>query len=497
MTRLSNLIQHVQEALEYKQMPKNADPNQEPTSRMKVIEAVLRRGKPANTDDLPSMMEEMTAFFEEFKNSDYFVDYSSEDYYRFLDLRDKPQARVVVIGDIHCDYYALSALLLKLSVSSYDYFENAFFVFLGDYLDRGSALFEPLLLLMDLKRILGDRMIMLRGNHELIDYDEIGQKLESKVIPQDSCPVLNEYCGDNKDFLKAFGYFYKTLPTYVYLKVADQNVLLTHGAVPRQIFLDSFSFNQTNGSMEFDSKYLCDQTREARQETADDLLSSMTRILTSNLLRTRNKILNDMIWGDPSTDKEKYQVSGRYQFGSSQFEAYAQKNNISRMFRSHEPVDFGYESFFDNRLYTVFSTGGALNDQAGYGDINPAFAVVKNDGSYFIENSFIYKMELCETVPVICNLFSEDVLNFKQSSICSVNDEFICDGQMALEVESVFSRLKDSFNAPEENDEAESEAPVAEEPETPEKAETPEEPETLKELEMPEEPEEKCANPEE
>ena len=137
-----------------------------------VLNAVINRGIEIQPEDLPRVEEEMLSYFEECKNEDYFIDINSVQYYQLLDLREQADVRVVIIGDVHCDYKSLAAILLKLSVSEYDYFEKAYFVFLGDYLDRGCALFEPLLLLMDLKKILGDRLFMLRGNHEMIDYDE-------------------------------------------------------------------------------------------------------------------------------------------------------------------------------------------------------------------------------------------------------------------------------------------------------------------------------------
>ena len=465
MTSKQNLIQHLKAVLEtglpsdYASRIEDAGEGRSSSKKEQVINAVLRRGKAANTDDLPKIEKEMTAFFDEYKNADYFRDYSSDAYFRLLDFSDTPEARVVVVGDIHCDYNSLAAILLKLSVSNYDYFEKAIFVFMGDYLDRGTAMFEPLLLLMDLKRILGDRLIMLRGNHELINYNEETEELESQVIPQDSCPVLNDYCGDDKAFLQAFGYFYKTLPTYVYVKAGGQNVLLTHASIPRQIFLDKFSYDQNTGAIVFDPRFLYEQRNLAQDRTEDDSLKTMTGILNGALLKTRNRILLDMIWGDPSSDREKYQVSGRFQFGSSQFEAYSRKNHISRLFRSHEPVRNGYQSFFDNQLFTIFSTGGDKNEQAGYGNINPAFAVIQGDGSYFIENSYIYRVELCGALIVVYNPFSGEFLDFKSSGRCAVNKEFVCSETTLLQIESVFSKIKEGFTFSEEPEEN---APVEE-----------------------------------
>lgn len=415
------------------------------TKKDLVINAIIKRGVEVGVDDLPGVMEEMKAYFEKYKNGNYFFDFDSGDYFRLLDLRKDADARVVVVGDIHCDFNSLAALLLKLTVSEYDYYENAYFVFLGDYLDRGGALFEPLLLLMDLKEILGDRLIMLRGNHELISYNSATKELESRVLPQQTCPCLNEYCGEDKAFLEAFGYFYKTLPTYIYLKVADQNVLLTHAAVPRMKYLDCFHYDQETGAIEFEPAFKYEQVAQAIEQTTDDSLTTMKRSLDEQMLAYRNQILYDMIWGDPSHERERYQVAGRFEFGREQYEPYAAKNNISRLFRSHEPKPWGFESFYENKLYTIFSTGDRKNDQAGYSDVIPAFAVVKGDGGYLVENSYVYRLKAEETEVSFNDFFSDEVLTVKQVEPLSVNEEFTCSEESASHIKAVLEKVKIGF----------------------------------------------------
>lgn len=397
----------------------------EPSKKEMAIKAVINRSHEIQPEDLPQVEETMLPYFNEFKNEDYFKDLTSADYYKLLDLRERGDVRVVVIGDVHCDYKSLAAILLKLSVSEYDYFENAYFVFLGDYLDRGYALFEPLLLLMDLKRLLGDRLIMLRGNHEMIEYDEEKQELSGKVLPLDSVPCLNEYCIDNKPFLKSFADFYRTLPTYVYLKTAEQNILLTHGAIPRQVFLDVFHYDEETGAIVF----------------ADEELAK----LNINQLHARNQILTDMIWGDPSSDLEKFQVNGRFEFGSKQFEAYAHKNNLNRVFRSHEPVNDGFESFFGGSVCTVFSTGGAMNEQTGYPEVEPAFAVIGANGYCCIENSFLYHVFIEDEVDICCNLYSGKTLKRKEAKNYSMHPEFYCTDEKVLQIGSLFKVVNDGF----------------------------------------------------
>lgn len=436
--RLSEFIQYIKSALVEEASPSKLVKQEsaeeattgEISKKEMALKAVINRGVEIQPEDLPRVEEEMLPYFEECKNEDYFIDINSVRYYQLLDLREQADARVVIIGDVHCDYKSLASIMLKLSVSEYDYFEKAYFVFLGDYLDRGCALFEPLLLLMDLKKILGDRLIMLRGNHEMIDYDEEKQELAGKVLPLDSVPCLNEYCKDNKVFLKSFAYFYRTLPTYVYLKMADQNILLTHGAIPRQVFLDVFCFDEETGSIVF----------------ADEELTK----LNINQLYARNQILNDMIWGDPSNDLEKYQVNGRFEFGSKQYEAYAQKNKLSRVYRSHEPVDDGFKSFFNGCVSTIFSTGGAMNEQAGYPEVEPAFAIIGTNDYRCIENSFLYHISIEDEVDVTYNLYSGQSLKHKEANRYSLHPEFYCTDEKAMQIESLFKIINDGFPFEEE-----------------------------------------------
>lgn len=468
MSKLTNLVLHIQAALEEQPLAKEEFseiiPQKETaskpvekehplTKKELVLEAIQKRSREVQVDDLIQVEDEMLDYFKKHGNGDYFNNLNSEDYYRLLDLREQPDTRVVVVGDIHCDFRSLAAILFKLSVSPYDYYEKGVFVFMGDYLDRGAMLFEPLLLLMDLKRILGDRMVMLRGNHELISYNKDSRLLEGRVIPQDSVPCLNEYCGKNKTFLEAFGYFYQTLPTYVYLKVKEQNILLTHGSIPRQMFLNVFRYDQETGAIAFDREFLYEESRKVEKNITDDSLKTMTTMLNANLLLIRNKILHDMIWGDPSTDEEKYQVAGRFQFGSKQFDAYVKKNRLSRIFRSHEPIEYGFKSFYDNRLYTIFSTGGSQNDQAGYADVQPAFAIVNADGSYKIENSYIYLLSICGAIDLIADICTEEFMGFKAFSKYSLNEEFGCSAQEILRIQSLFADMNKGFLPLEETEE--------------------------------------------
>lgn len=391
---------------------------QQYSKKQEVLKSIKKR-REVKEEHLPIVMKEMLSFFSQYPVGGWTENLKDLSYYRLLDLRKDSSVRVVVVGDIHCDYYSLVAILLKLSIAKYDYFEKAYFVFLGDYLDRGGALFEPLLLLKDLKEILGDRLILLRGNHESISYDCEKNTLKSRVRPNDSCECLNEYCGDASKFLKAFSDFFSKLPTYVYLKTPSKNVLLTHASIPRDIFLPSFIFDE-DGHMKFENV-----------------------IPEGERLSQRKVILKDMIWGDPKDYDEKIQIEGRFEFGRKQFERFCSHHNINLILRSHEETPFGYKTFFGERLYTIFSTGGDKNPQTGYPEAEPAFAVLQGD-NLKIENSFLYQY-LEGGNRWIINLFSGKKYYGKDAGGFLLTEEFVCDVKQREYLKNMFIEIKKSF----------------------------------------------------
>ena len=76
------------------------------------------------------------------------------------------EGKVVIVGDIHGQFYDLVAMLRKLSQPGH---KNTKILFMGDYVDRGEYGPEVVIYLLALKLKFPKDVFMLRGNHESRD----------------------------------------------------------------------------------------------------------------------------------------------------------------------------------------------------------------------------------------------------------------------------------------------------------------------------------------
>lgn len=319
--------------------------------------------------------------------------------------------RLIVIGDIHCDYNALTGVFKKLSQSKYDYFGKAIFVFIGDYIDRGLLPLQTIRFLLNLKVLLGDRCVLLKGNHDQIKLNEEDNKLYSEVRPAETVELFNEYLSiDARKKLKSF---FDSLPYFATIDRDTKKILFVHGSIPRDEYLDIFNLEKIK-SLKFSDQ----------EDTTNDIF----------------KLLNSMLWGDPTNVKFKMNGSSiRFEFGSDQFEKFMKKNYFTNLIRGHEPVEYGFKAMYDDRLITVFSSGGLANDHSYYNESvsYPSFLIIDEEGKIKPESIFCYKLAFNLTD----QLFENPLIDKEKPSIYS----FLLESNLKIDHDKSFDpKLKEN-----------------------------------------------------
>ena len=168
----------------------------------------------------------------------------------------KVDGKVVIVGDIHGQFYDLVAMLRKLNSRSAG---QQKILFLGDYVDRGNYGPEVAAYLFCLKLKHPQNIFLLRGNHESRDMTEAFNFREQVLMLYD------------EEVYEEFMYCFDTLPI---AGVVNGRYLAMHGGISHRLT-----------SLEAINKI------ERRMEPPDDSL------------------LADLLWADPAKGRNAYNIS--------------------------------------------------------------------------------------------------------------------------------------------------------------------------------------------
>ncbi len=233
-----------------------------------------------------------------------------------LEIRAK--GSVLVLGDIHGDLESMKKIFGYVNLDKFLEKRENVVVFLGDYIDRGLQQVEVLALLLSLLKIYGERIILLRGNHEpppnLTPY------------PHDFPYVLEKsFPGRGKEiYLRSFELFQK-LPLAAY---TENGTFFVHGGPPIK-----------NLSLE-------------------------------SLEKPDLTVLEEVLWSDPTEEIEEIERSYRgagFLYGEKITQNFLEKNNLRVIVRGHEPCE-GYKLNHGGRVVTLFSRSGSpyWNEKVGF-----------------------------------------------------------------------------------------------------------------------------------
>lgn len=254
------------------------------------------------------------------------------DVFMSQDMVLKLRAPIKVYGDVHGQFLDLLRLFARYKaptdgedgdIDSMDY------LFLGDFVDRGSFSLETICLLFALKVKYPTQIHLIRGNHEdptinaIYGFgDECRRRLGEEPEDPDSCW--------NK-FNKAFEW----LPLGA---VIEDKILCVHGGI--------------GGSV----------------NTVAEIQAMQRPLHVAQIPQTPfEQRVTDLLWSDPSDNDSIGGVTfnetrdpdgtGRImKFGPDRVESFLEKNKpLSMIIRAHECVMDGFERFANGRLITLFS----------------------------------------------------------------------------------------------------------------------------------------------
>jgi hypothetical protein len=257
---------------------------------------------------------------------------------------------VTIIGDLHGCYSCLKAVLNQTDffrkVAEYerdpDHAVCPKLVLLGDYIDRGMFSYQGVLRsVLQLFAKAPDHVILLRGNHEY--YIEHKGKVYGAVRPSEAMDTLKPHFSD--EIFQHYIRLFEAMPN-VFL---FERYMFVHGGIPKDSTLKA-QYTDLSSLNEWDIRF-------------------------------------QMMWSDPSSadviPASLQDQSARFPFGRLQCQAFLQRIGCHTIFRGHEKVEEGFrETYADESisLFTVFSSGGATNDDlpedSSYRSVEPMAATL-------------------------------------------------------------------------------------------------------------------------
>ena len=274
-----------------------------------------------------------------------------------------------VIGDLHGNFHDLIRIFQQTHIRPP---ADTTFLFLGDYVDRGSFSIEVVSLLFSFLVEFPEQVVLLRGNHEFRSINAVyGFGAEVEAVYRESAPEVYEAINSVFDWLPVAA-------------VVQNSIFCCHGGIsPRITSVSS----------------LMDLTRPISQCTGQ---------------------VSDLTWSDPAkgcTSTENARGQG-YIFGSKMTSTFLSENKLTMIIRSHQWVNRGVKTYQGRQVYTVFSSSNYGRDRRGRGNSG---AILKITDQQQLVVSLYDPPTVCWPLRSVCKFWTArncsrttDVLAFKK-----------------------------------------------------------------------------------
>jgi diadenosine tetraphosphatase ApaH/serine/threonine PP2A family protein phosphatase len=253
-------------------------------------------------------------------------------------IRNQPivlyvQSPIKIFGDIHGQYSDLMRFFDLFGSPSYagnqeGDIESFDYLFLGDFVDRGSHSLETICLLLALKVKYPEQIHLIRGNHE-------DKWINNGFGFSDECAYrLGEDPTEEDSVFNRFNALFEWLPLAA---VVDGRIMCLHGGI-------GSSLNKIEDI-----------------EKLERPLEVIHEVSTAE-----QKLVVDILWSDPTDSDTELGIQPNIvrdpggtgnivKFGPDQVQKFCNNNGLSLIIRAHECVMDGFERFAGGQLITLFS----------------------------------------------------------------------------------------------------------------------------------------------
>ena len=265
----------------------------------------------------------------------------------------------VVVGDLHGNYRDLIRILIFNGVPP-----QTNYLFLGDYVDRGSFSIEVFELLFSMKILFPKNVYLLRGNHEEKEtneryglYDEIQKVYGENSIPLDNKP-------EESHFLQS--------------QLINIQEVLDEGEEQEKVPSAQEIWERMNNVFDYlPLACVLNETTFCVHGGISKHLHSLEDIEKIKLpLTTFSPLVTDLLWSDPCEPLQHYSNNERGKgcmFGANAIAKFLKDTNMEIVVRGHQCINKGVQFLHMHNFVTVFSSSGYSGEKnyGGYIIIHP------------------------------------------------------------------------------------------------------------------------------
>ncbi|CRH01263.1 protein phosphatase containing kelch-like domains, putative [Plasmodium relictum] len=272
------------------------------------------------------------------------------DIFKQEDMVLKLRAPIKIYGDIHGQYYDLMRLFqlykcpveedLGEKLNAIGDIDSNDYLFLGDYVDRGSNSLEVICLLFALKCKYPKQIHLIRGNHE-------DMAINSLYGFQEECKRrLKEDIMDKASCWAQINQVFEWLPIGA---IVEEKILCIHGGIGKSIHKIS-DISQLRRPL-----IVSQVPQNLNEQKVTDLLWS-------------DPTDNDSVLGTIPNDIRDPDGTGHIvKFGPDRVHKFLEDNDLQLIIRAHECVMDGFERFAGGKLITLFSATNYCNSHKNAG----------------------------------------------------------------------------------------------------------------------------------